>query len=75
MAAAVMLPKAVLTLECVDAEVIGVVGADGGWPWKKRASGGEADGFAPLTDFVTRSSRKAKGSLEKGGVAAVLGVT
>lgn len=62
-------------LECVKSEVIGVVGAVGGCLCKKRASGGEADGFVPLTDFLTRSSRKAKGSLEKGGFAAVLGVT
>lgn len=75
MAAALKLAETVLKLECVDAEVIGVVGADGGWPWKKRASGGEADGFVLLTDFLTRSSRKARGSLEEGGVAAELGMT
>lgn len=75
MAAVLKLPKAVLKLECVDAEVIGVVGADGGRPWRKRAFGGEANDVVTLADFLTRSSRKAKGALEKGGVAAVLGMT
>ena len=75
MAAALTLAKAVLNLDCVDAEVIGVAGSNGGWPWKRRACGDEADGVAPLTDFLTKSSRKAKGSLEKGGFAAGLGMT